>query len=1099
MVKKKNITMTIRKKKNKKKNKKKHLKVSKKSRRSKRRSKKKVITKQVLKKLRSLRKKGREKRLLRVKFRRKKNIQKGSARDHFILFKPAEGSISLGNKTITIPSDKLRLDKLKDIFKTVYNSEYSEYVTFTIDIGRNKIIIPQNNQLLINFITPQFEQIGLSHSFETNLTIYYTIYYDVVASKIEIGHRSDTSELQSENILSEHQIEKINIDKLSALNNEIRVLYTNSDGTYEPYYISTIVNNEMKVTEYVHDFNELINMFDTTIANGDTNMFTDLEKKDEEGLYNRILTGEVSLDEVVISSDYTVTDSMFYLNDWYDNDIRELSTMEGGSRIHKNNIQKGGLNNNYINMLRDSREYATIIPASSKINLECALINILEKMLEIKHDFGAGPRGTFTTKQKNGKDFKQKVDELCGVAMKNRLKKAFSTLNIIKAIKRVRSNDKMFLFDDDLLGEGSSWKYSLDSSKYSKEYKRIVESIRKKAWNEGRIFTDMINELNTINMLDATYDIKYYNVNDFGETWDSTVLQDVKNISIDEKCQRTLFTNEDVYNLLYNNTELDGIPWKRNTLGNALDPGSGTVQSAIIPPLLFPINSYLFRTTTLQYCFWEALDNDSNKIDNTTSIPLPPIKAIGLFYKSPAPADPILCGSYTIGLSVNKIYYILDNLDIWILKLSSLSSSLSSRLNKDDITDAMPSIGADKINGITGDIYDQQNAFEGIFYLFYLIKKDAVGAASRPAQLKKLFTLILLDFKKAGDWSQILSVKELVSYPSSSKKEDKRTYFTGDDKLAVLFAHLSYTPYICRWTDYTSDNHTFLLIVTPLYLIPDNKEIARFNRELEHSNQRLRVVSGTIDDDNILTNDLYTERLRTQIKMLQENANRAAKTFESDKSESNKNIYTTTLLYFRLSVNVLIHYYKYRKELAIYNGDTFSSDRISLSNQITKLEKALDKFADISTSATTGNKFFIFIIQAVPRLLRFLFRNNNFNKLYNLVVKDYNTYIESLEKLNTSISEGLPGSDPLELLSSVADGTTIVAFSIDEEGKKERSVGGEGDRYIASFSGVIHNVKQKIKDAISSGRTNPTRSSRRGTPKTFRLLTALTETLVLPA
>ena len=112
MVKKKNITMTIRKKKNKKKNKKKHLKVSKKSRRSKRRSKKKVITKQVLKKLRSLRKKGREKRLLRVKFRRKKNIQKGSARDHFILFKPAEGSISLGNKTITIPSDKLRLDKL---------------------------------------------------------------------------------------------------------------------------------------------------------------------------------------------------------------------------------------------------------------------------------------------------------------------------------------------------------------------------------------------------------------------------------------------------------------------------------------------------------------------------------------------------------------------------------------------------------------------------------------------------------------------------------------------------------------------------------------------------------------------------------------------------------------------------------------------------------------------------------------------------------------------------------------------------------------------------------------------------------------------------
>ena len=68
-----------------------------------------------------------------------------------------------------------------------------------------------------------------------------------------------------------------------------------------------------------------------------------------------------------------------------------------------------------------------------------------------------------------------------------------------------------------------------------------------------------------------------------------------------------------------------------------------------------------------------------------------------------------------------------------------------------------------------------------------------------------------------------------------------------------------------------------------------------------------------------------------------------------------------------------------------------------------------------------------------------------FNWLYNLVVKDYNTYIESLEKLNTSISEGLPGSDPLDLLSSVADGTTIVGFSIDEEGKKERSVGGEGD------------------------------------------------------
>ena len=430
----------------------------------------------------------------------------------------------------------------------------------------------------------------------------------------------------------------------------------------------------MKVTEYVRDFDDLIQMFDSARVNkitgitGDispgSDMFTDLDQKGQEELYKSILTEEVSLDDSAVSPDYTVTDPMLYLNDWYVNDIKGLSDMEGGSRMNEKNIQKGGLSNMYIQRLKVTRGYAeNIIPLSSKIDLECPLINILEKMLEIKHDFGAGPRGTFTTKQKSGKDFKQKVNELCGVAMKNRLKKAFSTLNIIKAIKTVRSNDKMFLFDDDLLGEGSSWKYSLDSSKYSKEYKRIVESIRKKAWNEGRIFTDMINELNTINMLDATYDIKYYNVNDFGappqtaaSSWDSTVLQDVKNISIDEKCQRTLFKNYDVYKLLYNNAELDGIPWKRNTLGNALDPGSGTVQSAIIPPLLFPISSYLFRTTTLQYCFWEALDNDSNKIDNTTSIPLPPIKAIGLFYKSPAPADPILCGSYTIGLSVNRSF-----------------------------------------------------------------------------------------------------------------------------------------------------------------------------------------------------------------------------------------------------------------------------------------------------------------------------------------------------------------------------------------------------------------------------------------------------------
>ena len=49
---------------------------------------------------------------------------------------------------------------------------------------------------------------------------------------------------------------------------------------------------------------------------------------------------------------------------------------------------------------------------------------------------------------------------------------------------------------------------------------------------------------------------------------------------------------------------------------------------------------------------------------------------------------------------------------------------------------------------------------------------------------------------------------------------DQYAYFHGDDKLAVLFAHLTHTPYICRWVD-CHTKETYIRIFTPNYIMDD--------------------------------------------------------------------------------------------------------------------------------------------------------------------------------------------------------------------------------------------------------------------------------------
>ena len=1058
-------------------------------------SKKKVINNKLLRKLKSLRKKGRKKRIYRVKYKKKQRggmFQQGSK---------AGQEIRQSRRAVA--------DMLKsDAYLTTLSEVIHKHTKHTKHLPGDLIVASEDYQSKIgdpldNWTHNDIEQsrIYWNHKIEIDYRL------GKLWSDPRAGHWRDDDDTAAAYVAAESDEEDSDVSwidakvededsigsDLTALDNTIyNIFNTNCVSHTDPYYNNIINGNIKNVTKFMNEYYALIH-----IVHG-----REINFKFKRGEY-RYLKG-LLLAELASTGDAKATAAIKH--------AIAVAHTKALSMPHPNKKFKGGPNkkfkggalDSYINSI-ESR-FATAkpfeppplknSPSVDLAGLHYALIQLLEGVLEPKHDFGPGGRNTYIITRPHAKSFKAKIGNLCGASFKKRIKKFFDKLN-----KSAPAAD-MYLFDKKFMGGPSSWRDPLPAvptvggiwnpNKYNSTYKTILKIISNKKWDEGRIFTDILTELNKINTTHPTYDFKYYNVADYLKTWGPEVLEDVKDISIDEKCQTTLFRSLGVYNLLYPSpptisrigqftaaaaaTAATGAPttavkyakvsaaaghtwpWKLNTLGNALDPGSGTIAAvAAGAPLLYDISTRLYRENTLKYCFWKKHAS-----------------VLGLFYKPrAAAAPPVFCGAYTKGLSVNVIYYIIGELDTWIIAMSQQQvwgPSTALYTHASAAPGIRPTLPVD---------------CEGIYILFSYIYQDYYLRSNQDDIFEELCISILLDFKKAGDWSQVLCVNKNNMAPHGLYNDVQRSYFTGDDKLAVLFAHLSYTPYICRWTDYTN-GETYLLIVTPLYMIPDNKEMKRLSDEYDHTDAKFTKVKFEIVSKYV--NDGYIAYFISQINKIKPLANAAATAFAAafQGSPAVAAVNAQNIYNFSLSVNILIHYYKYREELELYYNNFKSAGHPNKTKNIKLFEKIETALQDISYSSTPTRGSVKTVLLLVPKLIVSLQKRTKFNKLYHLITTDYETYKDLLKNL-------------LLLLPRAVGGTALTIL-LDTEWVKhvlanKTKVPVLPPEPLISFSKIIIQTKTHLSDAVSRLVRAPLLGQRVRKSRVGIMLEALIETL----